>query len=191
MKTAIAEIPAGNYMLGDKQAEVSSDEYLLHQEYQIPAFSIDVSPVTNKRYGYCIQAGVCSRPDSLQSEYANSKNADKLVVNITALDAAEFCNWLGMRLPSEKEWELAAIKNKIKLPASQPNTVSFFYEWTSSPYTPQNTAEWTNILADPPEMLTLKGGSLATPMDQILTHRQNTRSIFPDGSTGFRCAKNN
>src|SRR6185295_15596071 len=80
----LVAIEAGNYLLGDEQRKVdNSDDYLPYMEYSIPAFSVDANPVTNERYGYCIQAGICSRPNALRAEYAIPANANKLVVNIT------------------------------------------------------------------------------------------------------------
>jgi energy-coupling factor transporter ATP-binding protein EcfA2 len=188
MKTEMVHFEEGDYPLGDQRAKDAPDEYLVPEKYHISSFSIDTYPVTNERYNLCIKAGICSRPNDLPGMYEDEENLDKPVVNVNAIDAGEYCEWLGMRLPSEKEWELAAMKYKIVLPAGQPDTVSFFYEWTRSPYAP-NDSEWMNTLISPPNWLTKKGGSLDQPLAQIATYRQVTRSTSSDETTGFRCTR--
>jgi len=188
MKSHMVLIPAYHDFLGDRQQSNSQnpDDYLIYQKYSVAPFFIDFYPVTNKRYGFCIRAHICSQPNDLRSNYESESNIDKPVANITAADAAQFCNWIGQLLPNDKEWELAAIKNKIRMPPGEPNTANFFYEWTRSPYI-QTDPEWINPLGDPPNRLTKKGGSLDQPITQILTFRQSARSTSSDELTGFRC----
>jgi hypothetical protein len=189
MTSEIVSIEAGKYLLGDKQrTEEDPEDYLPYQEYPVSAFSIDVNPVTNERYGYCIQAGICARPNALRAEYDYENNASKPVVKITALDAYEYCNWLGMHLPSDKEWEAAARMNLIKLPANQPDLGSF-YEWTRSIYN-RNEIEWTDISQDPSDWLAKKGGRLDKALNELMTYRQGTPPTDSDDVTGFRCASN-
>jgi len=188
MKSEMISIPAGDYLLGDQQrTEEYPDDYLVYQKYSVAAFSIDSYPVTNKRYVFCIQAGICSRPDSLTTEYKDERNADKPVVNITSIDAAEFCNWIGLLLPSDKEWEVAAsqISNILPTPDSR-YSAEYFFEWTRSPYD-QDQSEWTDLSKDPPELLTQKGGFLDEPIEKTMTLRRASTSTGPESTTGFRC----
>jgi len=188
MGTAMVNIQEGDYLLGDQQrTEEYPDGYLIYQTYHIHSFSLDPYPVTNRRYGFCIKAGICSRPNALQATYEGEANADKPVVNVTAIDAAEFCNWIGQLLPSDKEWELTASKTGNILPIRDSRyPADFFLEWTRSPYD-QNEPEWTDPSKDPPEALTQKGGYLDQPLEQVMTFRQNTSSTFSEMTTGFRC----
>jgi len=192
MKSEMVNIPTGDYLLGDDRwTEENPNGYLVRQTYPLPAFSIDSYPVTNGRYGLCLQAGICSRPDALPSDYENPKNAGNLVVNITAIDAAEFCAWLDMRLPREKEWELAVQKDAFQ--AIGPEALSGatnFYEITISPYN-QNESEWTD-LSKPPEVLTLRGGELDinNPFKAYMTKREQILPTQPTYIVGFRCAIN-
>jgi formylglycine-generating enzyme required for sulfatase activity len=64
--------------------------------------------VTNRRYVACVDAKICSPPNAPPGRYASPDVADLPVVNVTALQASQFCNWLGLRLPTELEWERAA-----------------------------------------------------------------------------------
>jgi len=189
MKSEMKNIPADNYLLGDQRAKEYPDNFLIEQKYPISSFSIDLYPVTNRRYKLCLQAGVCSRPEARQSGYMPRENANKLVVNVTAVNAAEFCNWIGGRLPSEKEWELAARKN-VFMP-TDPNDLTEevieFYEWTTSQYD-QDDPEWLDISVDPPEVLIRRGGQFNDEPSNILSIRQNQGSMISENSGGFRCA---
>jgi len=182
MRSEMAPIPEGDYPLGDEiqWTKEYPSEYLIPKSYHISAFSIDPYQVTNRRYGFCIESGICSKPNALQSSYTADENMDKPVVNITALDAAEFCNWIGQRLPNDKEWESAARNNIFELAGN-------IWEWTRSPYN-QKEPEWIDISKDPPVDLTKKGGTLDQPLEEILTFRQSTPSTESSDGTGFRCA---
>jgi formylglycine-generating enzyme required for sulfatase activity/energy-coupling factor transporter ATP-binding protein EcfA2 len=183
MKSEMVNISAGDYFLGDQEqwTKDNPDLFLPYQKYAISTFSIDVYPVTNMQYGLCIRAGICSRPNSLQSIYEDEVNANKPVINITALDAAEFCDWIGQALPNDKEWELAVRKEKIK-------SINGIWEWTRSPYD-QSAPEWTDVTSDPPEALTQKGGT--ENLTENMTFRQSATSTQSDKTTGFRCASTN
>jgi len=191
MASGMVDIPAGDYLLGKQlEPEDNPSDFLPYDTYPMGSFSIDPYPVTNKRYVFCIQAGACSRPDALQSEYADPAHGDKLVVNITAIDAAEFCAWLGLRLPSEKEWEVAVRKQAFRSISPDALTdVPSFYEWTITPYD-LNEAEWTDISTDPPEWITQKGGQLIETFEEYIHYRQDQLSTLPDTTTGFRCVNN-
>jgi serine/threonine-protein kinase len=85
-------IPAGDFEFGEKKAKVP-----------LPAFYIDRTEVSNKAYAeFCNATG---RP--LPKGFPQNK-PNYPVVNVTVLDAHQFANWAGKRLPSAKEWEKAA-----------------------------------------------------------------------------------
>lgn len=76
----------------------------------VAAFSLDRHEVSYGQYRRCLQAGRCSLPleplDAVSSiEYADDRWP---VVWVTGYQAAQFCTWLGGRLPTEVEWERAA-----------------------------------------------------------------------------------
>jgi formylglycine-generating enzyme required for sulfatase activity len=81
---------------------------LLPRLYAIEAFAIEPYEVTNRRYRLCMQAGVCSPPNAPVSTYSRLGSDEYPIVKVTALQAAQFCGWLGLRLPTDQEWERAA-----------------------------------------------------------------------------------
>ncbi|GEM_PF-542135 len=89
---------------------------------ELKPFAIDRHEVTNEQYRHCVELGGCSRPakmsapgvqryyGSIDSELVveNHKFADHPVIHVHAGQAAEYCKWVGKRLPSEFEWERVA-----------------------------------------------------------------------------------
>lgn len=69
----------------------------------------DKHEVTNQQYRYCVQALRCAAPIEPygKARFANG-DRDFPVVYVTAYDAADFCSWIGRRLPTEAEWDLIA-----------------------------------------------------------------------------------
>jgi formylglycine-generating enzyme required for sulfatase activity len=99
-----------------------------------------------------------------------------------------------MRLPSEKEWELAVHENILNL--IDPNTLNDaidFFEWTSSAYYDPELPEWIDISVDPPDALTLRGGQLNVnePFKAYMTKRASAIPSHSAYIIGFRCAIEN
>jgi len=92
------------------------------------AFVLDRYEVTNARYQACVRAGACAAP-SLQSSNARAHYfddpafADYPVIFVSWKQAQAFCAFAGGRLPSEAEWERAAVGS------DSPRT----YPWGESP----------------------------------------------------------
>src|SRR6185503_10219823 len=72
------------------------------------AFQIEPYEVTNQRYLLCVNSGTCSLPQADSSSYTGVENARLPVVNISAIQASLFCNWLDRSLPNDLQWERAA-----------------------------------------------------------------------------------
>jgi formylglycine-generating enzyme required for sulfatase activity len=73
----------------------------------VDEFRIEQYEVTNAQYRLCVQDRACSEPATLVS-YDGDDKADLPVVAITLKQAADYCQWIGRRLPTEIEWEWAA-----------------------------------------------------------------------------------
>jgi formylglycine-generating enzyme required for sulfatase activity len=75
----------------------------------IPPLKADLHEVTNEQYRYCVEAQRCSAPNepSYNARFAKG-DLTHPVVFVTAYNAAEFCSWLGRRLPTVAEWRWIA-----------------------------------------------------------------------------------
>ena len=87
-------------------------------QVEVDSFEIDEHEVTNLQYQHCVARGACSEPGAVNAlgggayeKYYSDKDGrfnDFPVVNVTWLQANEYCGFVGKRLPSEFEWEAAA-----------------------------------------------------------------------------------
>ena len=95
-------VPAGPFLYGEKKVSVS-----------LPAFYIDKTEVTNAAYKAFCDATNHALPDQFRADHPEWP-----VVNVSILDAKDFADWAGERLPRAKEWEKAAR-----------GTQGFMYPW--------------------------------------------------------------
>ena len=123
----LVSIPGGTFMMGDAGGE--PDE--APRRVTVPAFRLMRHEVTNRKFSAFVAAtGYLTDAERSRFGYvwtgrwrrlakANWRNPQgpkssiagrekHPVVQVSARDAAAYCAWRGLRLPSESEWEFAA-----------------------------------------------------------------------------------
>lgn len=103
-------IPAGLFFMGsdpDRDIHVFEDELPQFKLY-LPMFQIAHTPVTNAQYKLFVDATGHRTPTHWSNGALPAAKEKHPVVNVSWRDAVAFCEWAGVRLPTEAEWEKAA-----------------------------------------------------------------------------------
>jgi formylglycine-generating enzyme required for sulfatase activity len=112
-------IPGSTFTMGAQAADPAGkaydpdarpDEGPPH-EVTVAPFWIQQEEVTAAAFASCLAHGACRREQALEGPSSNLGRPDDIqqpANGITWEGAAAFCAWLGARLPTEAEWELAA-----------------------------------------------------------------------------------
>lgn len=116
----MAMVPAGSYLRGSEQG--ARDEKPRHQ-IEVNDFAIDLHPVTNEQFIRFLQV-MMSEKDGDNSDTISLKDsrikksngqysietgyAKHPVVGVSWYGANAYAQWIGKRLPTEAEWEVAA-----------------------------------------------------------------------------------
>jgi hypothetical protein len=83
----------------------NADENPLHN-VTLSDYSIDETEVTQAGWDQCIRASACVAPPCPSWQPSTKGNFPVTCVNWD--EAASYCAWMGRRLPTEAEWEIAA-----------------------------------------------------------------------------------
>lgn len=111
--TLLRLIPEGDFLMGGYAIpEGDIGPFNVH----LPAYYIALTPVTNVQYKKFVDATGHRVPENEVSTEFNvwegnafpDNLADHPVVNVDWDDAQAYCEWAGLRLPTEQEWEKGA-----------------------------------------------------------------------------------
>ncbi|MFC5495998.1 SUMF1/EgtB/PvdO family nonheme iron enzyme [Caenimonas terrae] len=120
-------LPQQHFKVGSPLEGFAFDNELLDHHVPLAAFQIDSQPVSWARFMPFVKAGGCKpRPGWAE---AAARDPSAPAVHLSAAEAEGWCRWAGRRLPTEAEWECAA----IQAPGFSWGEV---WEWTASTFEP-------------------------------------------------------
>ncbi|MBC7813697.1 MAG: SUMF1/EgtB/PvdO family nonheme iron enzyme [Burkholderiales bacterium] len=98
----MALVPSGEFLMGSENGE--PDESPTHRKVMAEAYWIDQTEVTRAQYQQCLDVAACMQTS--RNQYSTRDNQP--LNGVTWFQAGDYCNWRGMHLPTEVEWEYAA-----------------------------------------------------------------------------------
>jgi formylglycine-generating enzyme required for sulfatase activity len=188
----MVDIPSGRYTPGaDKEIETTE-------------FWIDRYEITNGDYKKFVDSTDSHPPEYWSDGEIPPGKRDHPVMQVTWKQATEYCDWVGKRLPTEAEWEIAArgpfgwqypwgndpdrVGHKTDgtsavtdNPANRSYYGTYFmsgnvWEWVSEPYTASAEDEYV-----------MRGGAYG-PLDVLIVALSVPDDSLSNKKTGFRCA---
>ena len=106
----MCRVPAGPVWLGDDGSAQAPPGSQPPRLQRVAAFAIDRAEVTLAAYQHCQDAGACTKVALQDSQCARlvAAGADRPLPCVAAREAAQYCQSVGKRLPTEAEWTRAA-----------------------------------------------------------------------------------
>ena len=100
----MVKIPSGHFDMGSLEKD---NEEPIHK-VEISSFLIDIRPVTVGEFRKFVEA-TQRKPPSWDHILIDSPTDDHPIIYISWRDAMSYAEWVGKRLPTEAEWEYAAL----------------------------------------------------------------------------------
>jgi formylglycine-generating enzyme required for sulfatase activity len=100
--TVLLLVPGGKFLAEG----TGSDEGGKLFEVELPAYYLGIHPVTNAQYAKFVRDTNHRAPDN--RFWQEAAKADHPVTDVSWDDAQAYCQWAGLRLPRELEWEKGA-----------------------------------------------------------------------------------
>ncbi len=109
-------IQPGAFLRGCDEGDdkLCKENEIVQRKITLDGYWIYETEVTNAMYAQCVQERACTKPQdnnpvaNILDYFDNPAYARFPVVNVTWYQAYDYCQWAGMRLPTEAEWERAA-----------------------------------------------------------------------------------
>ncbi|MFN8494027.1 MAG: SUMF1/EgtB/PvdO family nonheme iron enzyme [Caldilineaceae bacterium] len=103
-------IPEGDFLMGSDrhQDPLAHDDELPQHRLCLPEYRITRTAITNAQYQRFIEATGYPHPEHWVNGHIPVGKEQHPVVHVSWHDAQAFCDWAGVQLPTEAEWEKAA-----------------------------------------------------------------------------------
>jgi formylglycine-generating enzyme required for sulfatase activity len=192
----MALVPEGAFRFGPQNAMA-----------WLPAYLIDVTPVTNADYAGFVAATGHAPPPHWSGDVPPIDLREHPVVHVTHGDATAYTLWAGKALPTEEQWEKAArgdggiiypwgnqptpAKCNVRETGIGQTTPVGLYRSGVSPYGVSdlsgNVWEWC-ATETTPGRFALRGSAFTSPFTAAAASVANDASAdMKDDDTGFRC----
>lgn len=105
----------------------------------IKTFEIERTPVSVAQYAACVEGGACSVPSAGGMCTWKWNNGSYPVNCVTKVQASEYCEWIGRRLPSPAEWWMAAFEGNSSIHGNETAHESVAVSFSNDNYSPVGT----------------------------------------------------